>query len=118
MRLARSDILDLLNLAANCPLPKDSVAFEAARFAELDVPAVHETPLPAAPPGKNGQITSTKSQTRTKRQNSKFQTAMSWNLPGGGKKIVDNIGNGIRGQATFSLSRKMSCGAGGDWPKK
>jgi hypothetical protein len=52
MRLARSDILDLLNLAANCPLPKDSVAFEAARFAELDVPAVHETPLPAAPPGK------------------------------------------------------------------
>jgi hypothetical protein len=88
MRLARSDILGLLISlpTAHCPLPKDPAAFEAARFAELDVPAVHETPLPAAPPRKNGQITSTKSQTRTKRQNSKFQTAMSWNLPGGGKK--------------------------------
>jgi hypothetical protein len=50
MRAARSDILDLLNLTDNCPLPKDSAAFEAARFAGLDVPAVHETPLPAQPP--------------------------------------------------------------------
>jgi hypothetical protein len=43
-----------LNLlpTAHCQPPENPAAFEAGRFAELDVPAVRETQPGAAPPGK------------------------------------------------------------------
>jgi hypothetical protein len=48
--LDRTFSVSLISLpTAHCQPPKNPATFEAARFAELDVPAVHETPLPAPP---------------------------------------------------------------------
>jgi hypothetical protein len=63
MRAARSDIIDLLELADKCQManvkyqmPKGPAAFDAARAAGLHAPAIRVTRPAAPPPAKKQTI--------------------------------------------------------------